>query len=289
MIRPYHLFYILLLIPLCLSNAGLALASQEYIIQPPASWVETATAGKPSNDPEAGMDYGFYLPLIDKQTRIDQDSTSYYCHMTRQIVNHKGIQNAAQIEIDYHPASEQVILHHIVVYRKHKTINQLYARNIKVLQREERLDDNLYTGRKSLYILLEDLRVGDIVDYSYTIINTSKKYGKDFYTDIHLHGYLPLHHLSYRLLWPKTQPISIKNHGTELKPSFRDLGSHKEYTWQCKNRPLIALEDDTPGWFYPFPWVEVRTQKTWNKVAIENMVLYETPPLLSEELNLYIK
>jgi transglutaminase-like putative cysteine protease len=280
---------ILFFLAACLPSAGSVFASQDYGIQAPASWIETIVFAQPSDVPEEAVTYGTHYLLQDIQIKVEAEAILYFHHSAERMINHKGIEDMPSIEIDHHPANEKIILHSVKIYRNNKIINQLYPKNIKVLQREERLEKNLYSGRKSLHIFLEDVRVGDVIDYSYTIVDTAKNRQSDFFHNVRLHGYVPLYHLRSRLLWPKAQPLAIKNHATDIKPVVRDLDHYTEYTWDCIQRAILPYEKHTPGWFYPFPWVEVRSQKSWHDVALENMAFYKEPALLSDDLDQFIK
>ena len=48
-------------------------------------------------------------------------------------------------------------------------LDRLRPEQIKVLQRETQLESQIYDGRLSVVLLLEDLRVGDVLEYAYTL------------------------------------------------------------------------------------------------------------------------
>ncbi|MGN6670959.1 MAG: DUF3857 domain-containing protein [Candidatus Nucleicultricaceae bacterium] len=263
-------------------------AKSDYTIEPLSKWVDIISSEKSSHTSDQS-ESGLSLSLIDTQTKVDKNTISYFYHFTKKITNHNGIENASSIEIDFYPSRNKVILHYIKIHRGTQTFNQLARENIKTLQRESKLKNNIYTGEKSLCVFLEDVRVGDIIDYAYSVIDPYDNLSDTFFYNIYLNGYYPADQMRKRLLLPKELEISIQNHLTNIKPEIRDSAHYQEYIWEAKNLPMVDIENDTPTWFDPFSWVEVREKKNWHEIALKALESYKTPEALSKELNQYIQ
>jgi transglutaminase-like putative cysteine protease len=274
---------------LILCGKNLLSSESQYKIQPPDSWVEVISSDKTSTTLETEISNGIYWALLDYQTKIDDKTISYFFHVTKKIINHDGIANAANINVDFNPLKNKVILHQVTVRRGNQVLNRLLPNNIKTLQREPKLERQLYTGRKSIHLFLEDIRVGDIIDYSYTMIDTYTNLSHRFFYDIYLSNSYPMHELRERLVVPKKMELSFRQHATKISPHIEESNEYYEYKWCLKNISAVKVEDNIPQDFTPFPWIEIREKKSWNDIACDGAKLYEGSPNLSKDLDQYIK
>jgi hypothetical protein len=85
------------------------------------------------------------------------------------VVNNVGVQNASEINISFDPAYETISFHFIRIIRNGEIINKYKEKEIKVIQREDNLESKIYDGSLTAYLSLSDIRLGDIIEYSYTI------------------------------------------------------------------------------------------------------------------------
>ncbi|MBA3813663.1 MAG: DUF3857 domain-containing protein [Alphaproteobacteria bacterium] len=267
-----------------LSNFGHA---SDYQISPPPSWVDTVKNEGSQVDHDL-KDYGISSLLHDIQEKVEKNSIISFQHRIYKILQQDIIQDISNIEIGFDPQHETVHLHQVCLKRGSKTFNQLFPHNIRVLQREKQLENNIYTGEKSLVIFLEDIRVGDILEYIYSIENSDCRLVKNFYSQMPLTKSIPIAHMRYRLVWPRDRALSIKNHGTQIKPTTKDLINIKEYIWNIKNAKATHQEEDTPPWHYPYPRVEVGAKKSWQEIASEKAEVFKVPDQLSNELKSHI-
>lgn len=271
-------------ISIVLSNSCVA---SDYQISPVPQWVKTVVIDPsiPHSDPE---DIGIDYLLSDMQTKVEPSAITYFEHRIKKVLRSESIQDIANIEIDFNPQHETVFLHNVSILRGDKIVKQNLSKNIKILQREKQLDNRVFTGEKSVLILLEDVRVGDIIDYSYSIKNYDPRRLRDFYQGIHIIYSQPIVQKSYRLLWPKDRPLTIKNHNTNKKPKVKENEYEQEYTWDFKNIDEIKVEENTPYWYIPWGWIEVATSRSWNDVATIQSQNYRTPENISKELKHFI-
>ena len=119
---------------------------------------------------------------------------------------------------------------------------RLKPSEIKMIQEEADLDQQLYNGTSAAVIFVNDVRVGDVVvEYAYTITGENPVSGRTF------HG--------HRLPAPTTRPIKEKffqefstrrsvcsPSGTttlELQPTKQVIGDDTEYLWYAKDVSVV--------------------------------------------------
>jgi len=256
--------------------------ASDYQISPAPQWVETG------NVPTEQKDSGIENLLVDVQTKVDPASITYVERRIKKVLKSESIQDVANIEINFYPQHETIRLHHVSLHRGAKTFNQIAPKNIRVLQREKQLENQVYTGEKSLFIFLEDIRVGDVLDYRYSVENRDPRRLKDFYLGLFVTQSSPVAQVSYRLLWPKDRPLTINNHNTNIVPKVKNVEDEKEYVWEMRNVEPERREENTPYWYKPWGWIEISTTRNWNAVAITQSKNYEVPKKTSKELKQFI-
>lgn len=221
--------------------------------------------------------------LQDEQTNAAEKSS--YHHYARQFSTRSSVENDSSITILVDPSYQRLVLNKLVIHRDGKAIDRLPEQEIRVLHREEQLDRNMFDGQLSVIMVLDDIRVGDVVEYAFTYEGENPIFGGKFMDSFGTTGDDPVSALSYRLLWPKDRELQVRNHNTDLSPSKASLpDGSTEYRWTARDvRPLIP-DDTLPDWFDPWGWVQLSEWKSWADVAKWGAPLYNTPEELPEEI-----
>lgn len=135
------------------------------LIEAEPSWVIAPPADGAVSLPPSAVHYEY----IDRQCVLRGDSEIRYERLLRVVDTGAGLEAAAQIQLEFDPSYQSLVLHHIRVIRDGKAINQLDRRKIRLLERETQLERQQYDGRVTASIVLEDVRVGDRVDFAYSV------------------------------------------------------------------------------------------------------------------------
>ena len=138
---------------------------------------------------------------------------------------------------------------------------------IQVIQQEKDLDRQIYNGAKTALLFLEDVRVGDWVEYAYTIRGRNPVEAGHFYDVLQLRWPFPIQTENYRLLWPRSsQPLWVQIMGNV--PKNRNVTDQfYEYSWHWENRPVQEMEDFIPITVVPYATVHFSDFRTWPEVA----------------------
>lgn len=124
-----------------------------------------AAPGADRNEPEDGL----RCMLDDRQTRITPNGSQNYTHFVRQVTTPAAVEEVSQLRLDFEPSYQSLVIHHIRVVRAGQTINALRPSEIKVIQREDELNEQLFNGMLSAVVLINDVRPGDVIDYAYSV------------------------------------------------------------------------------------------------------------------------
>ena len=168
------------------------------------------------------------------ETEINVPESATFQHRVKQICSYAGVQNGAQISLDFDPGYESLQLHWIRIWRGTNFLNQLERDKIKVIQQERDLERYALNGEYSAILVLEDVRVGDVIDYAFTFQGVNPVFGGRFARSIQLQSEEPMGRLRTRLLWPAKKRLYAKYHGTSAQPVVIPGKEVTEYLLGCE-------------------------------------------------------
>ncbi len=252
-------------------------AGELYQISKTPDWVDSIEVSDPKFVPHEKISNGVHYLLVDRQVLVPPDQQpSFYEHYTSLITNQAGLDQESQINITFDPAYEAVELHEVIARRDGLSINMLDRVRIVVLDQEEDLDNQIYNGKKKINILLEDIRVGDVIEYSYTTTGSNPVFHNIFSVGYPLQWGVPVDHVSVSVFWQKTNKLHSKifnNKSLELSEHSNARGT--KYRISIKNVEPIALEESVPAWVDPYVRISFSEAPSWSSVVDWGMGLFE--------------
>lgn len=133
------------------------LAGSPPVAAPP-NWVTLVNA-EPADAKSTQLEY----LLIDRQLRVEEKGSLHYVRFVMHLGNQSAVDGESHVQIDYRPTTERIILHRLTLRRGNQNIDQLQRARISTLRRELDLEQGIIDGELTTSIVLEDVRVGDIV------------------------------------------------------------------------------------------------------------------------------
>jgi transglutaminase-like putative cysteine protease len=251
-----------------------AAARPNFTVQPPPNWVQTVAppADADKKEPEAGL----RCMLDDRQVRVIPNGSQNFNHYVQQVTTAAAVEQVSQLRFDFEPSYQSLVIHHIRVIRAGQSINALRPSEIKVIQREEELHEQLFNGTLSAVVLLTDVRPGDNPVLAGNFADLFSLAHND-----------TVSLLRVRLLWPAARKLFIRPQQIDLQPAVTQGPDEVEYVWERHNAPGVEYEDSTPAWYDPTPFVQLGEFETWADVARWAAPLYapgELSPALKAQI-----
>jgi len=243
-------------------------AGQSLKIAPEPSWVIPVSL--PTSEPEhlEQIQNGVSYHLLDIQIRVPKDSVpTIFKHTAVEVMNPQGLDDLSQIDLYFHPEYEQIVLHSLIVHRDGKDIDKASTARVSLLEREDKRDDLIYNGEKNYNLVLDDVRVGDVIEYAYSITGANPVFQSNFSYSTDLNWGVPLQSFSLRLLWEKPSKLYSQLNNTDLKLSTKKHSSSTEYLIQDEHIAAVNIESNSPSWFNPWSSVQFSQSKNWSEVA----------------------
>lgn len=231
--------------------------AEEVLIGPAPMWVRQIYVDTPKAEPRNDVRYGIYTLLDDHQVRVTGTVVDYKRRVEK-VLTPGGVQNASELSIDFDPTYEQVVLHSIVLLRGSKTIDELPHIAVRVIDKETETADRIYDGTRSALVILDDVRPGDIIDYSYSLEGANPILAGKYADEFDLTSATPAHLIRHRLVWDTSRPLHYST-----PPKIEDGA----FVWEQRDVPPIDVEDQVPDWFDPYAHVQVSEFGSWAEVA----------------------
>lgn len=259
------------------------------LIGPQPAWVKPVEMPSEKSSLTEQARQGIYYLLVDTQVRVDATGRQSFRRIAMQALNEKGVESAANLELRFDPSYERLQLHRITVHRAGQRSERLASTALRVLQREKELDYLIYDGSKTLNAFLEDIRVGDVVEYAYTLSGSNPVFEGRHFGQFDLQWSSPVAKLYARLSWPAGRPVNFKllNKAPAAKQTSRD--GQDEYEWQQNGLAALSLDNDVPSWYDPYQAVQWGEFASWAEVARWALPLYRVPDRLSPALQAEVK
>ncbi len=242
---------------------------------PAAPWVIYHPVKLPDALPLDEIKGGSYYALVDNQIRVTEGSTEFYSHYADLIVNQQGLEQSSQINIKFDPAYQTAVLNTLRIRRGKKVIDKLSDARTSILRQESELENLIYNGRLTANIILDDVRVGDIIEYSYTLKGANPVYSNIFSYDRFIEWSTPIHQQKIRVLWGKQTPLHVTTRNTPIKVKKTTSGAFKEYRAETSDAKTRTVNNQIPNWYSPYGAVYFNEVESWADVAQWALPLYE--------------
>ena len=215
--------------------------------------------------------------LNDKQ--FDIATMTVFHRFAYKIWNTFDAELFSNLEISFKPA-QKLTMHSCSVLRNGSLINKLDMKELRVIQREEELDQLIYEEDMSAILFLEDIRIGDLLEYSYSISNI-------FSFDWPFAYHLPLQ-FSHR--WEKSYYRIIKepNHTYRIRHLPEKWSSYltendRELVWQIEPALPYVFEYDQPPGYCPYASAEISELGNWNELVRQEIDFYRIDPAFAND------
>lgn len=264
---------------LILGALSLALTSPaQVLVSAPPSWVEKNLI---ENFKILDTNTSSQYLLIEHQDNLELKSK--FRRYVYQVLNAEGVQDMSDISVTYDPNYQQLVFNDIRIIRDGKEIAKLRADQFQVIQRETSMERALYDGSLTAVFNLGDVRVKDIIDYSYTINGFNPIY-KNHYNATFYHQYsIPVNKIVTRLLIDPGRFIQFKTFEGATNPVMSTVDGLKEYKWHIDASDFKLIDSNIPSWLDVHRRVSFSTFRDWSEVVEWAVPLYKFDAKISTD------
>lgn len=236
--------------------------------EPTPAWVVMHRIRAALEVPVNDIQNGQHFLLADEQIKVDNAGpTRYFQRYAIQVVNETGMTASSQISVVFDPNYQDLVFHRLLVHRGTSTIYKLAEAEIQLLRREEKMESLVYDGRYTASLIVSDVRVGDIIDYAYTIVGSNPIYKGAFSHNLRVSWGVPVREHHFILHWPKTRKLHFRNHKTSLALSKQAKGDAIIYSLEQEHITGIPGNTETPTWYLRYGTIQMTEVADWGEVV----------------------
>ena len=262
-----------------------ATSNENVTVAQTPQWVNTQEIDFSAQNAESNATD--YL-LIERQVNATKKIQERFYRYSYRIMNSSGLSDSSNVKISFAPDYQQLVIHHINIHRDGKVINVLKPEDIKIISNEDDIDNNILNGTLAALYLIQDARVDDVIDYSYSIIGSNPVYANNFSFFSYISWSAPVDKLYVNVILPKSLNVQHRINGTNQVLEESINGNTRTLSFTKNKTDVIYMDDNVPSWYEPYPFIEITSYKNWQEVASWADQLFNLEKALSPELKQYI-
>lgn len=210
------------------------------------------------------------FPLIDEQHHSATQARN--CRSIRRLHTHAAVQSLGQVEVDFDPAADRLLIHDLVVWRQAADgtwdkRSLAHPDAFLLRQREQQLEQQMLHGRLSVVALLEDVRVGDAIELSWTTEPVERLPGLKFTAFYAFAWSVPVARASFAIHRDPSVPLKWRRHLPPAGAVPTEVETPELVTWTMERPEVFKPEANVPGSHWAFPLLEISAWESWTEVA----------------------
>jgi lipoprotein NlpI/transglutaminase-like putative cysteine protease len=227
------------------------------------------------------------LRLFDTQYLADRKPVMFIRRAL--LINDAGsLTSAGQIGIRFVPEYQQLQVHAIRILRASESLDHTASSSVRFLQRETGLERGVYSGEVTASILVSDLRVGDTLEYSYSVYGQNPVFGGKFLGGTGWDQPYPT--VIRRVILNQSDGRHIAwrvNGGNQAKTLIPRESVHDGYrrlVFEERLMPKITAEPFLPRDYSQYRWLQFSEFSSWGDVAAWANQLFQVNQGLNDHI-----
>jgi transglutaminase-like putative cysteine protease len=201
---------------------------------------------------------------MDRQVHAELRQT--FVHGAVRLETLQGVHRNSQWRLDFEPHSQTLIIHSICVQRGSQKVEETRPDQFHIVHRESG-EDHLDIEGVAALVVLENIRPGDILEWSYTLEERTPLLADHASALFSAPAATPIGRYHFAVRFKTGRPLKWKGASDDLCPDESHENNETTWVWNCENYQGTWLEENTPDWFIDFPWVQVSDCPDWETIS----------------------
>jgi TonB family protein len=239
-------------------------------ISPRPVWVVPA---EPST--ELASDGALSVRLVDMQTRVEGDHLQQYFRQIVRVLTPEGLPIAGNVAVVWLPSISKARIHALTLRRGGRATELLGdGSGFEILRREANLENGQIDGIVTAVMSISDLRVGDEIEFSWTLDARNPVLAGHVENDYFLPPGMRAARLFMRVSWPRDRGIAYRAGGNVPKARPFEGAGQKGYVIDAANFTAPDIPAAAPTRFQDTNRVVLSDFADWAAVASVMEPLY---------------
>ena len=258
-------------------------------VGPPADWINAPPFQPTAAREDQQIRDGRRFWWSDAQVDLRGGGQSWFSRAVVEAVTSDALSQVAAQSVEFDPEYQSVLIHHLRVIRDGVAREINCASNLQILRRELDLERARYDGRLTAHVTVPDVRVGDVVDFAFTVEGENPILRSKFGTELRLQWVVWVARTRVRILADADRDLIFEVWGPAPNPLRPAREGFTELLWDRLATPPETPEPDTPVWHRWLAMARVCDRMTWNQVADLFREPYGAPDRLPDELERFVE
>ncbi|HSR80843.1 MAG TPA: DUF3857 domain-containing protein [Hyphomicrobiaceae bacterium] len=232
--------------------------------EPAPAWVERASVAA------ASQTEALVLPLVDTQYMLGEEPV-VYVHRSVKVNDAASLTQAGHVAVVFVPQYHRLKLHAIRLLRGAETFDRTNSSPVRFLQREMGLEQGVYSGEVTASVLVSDLRVGDTLEYEYSMQGQNPVFGGKFVQSASWDQGYPTARRRIVLNSPVGRHVGWRVIGDAqsepLVPQESVSGGMRRLVFEEQSLASVNPEPMTPPDYTAYRWVQFSEFENWAEVV----------------------
>lgn len=221
----------------------------------------------PEGDFAAGADRKIGYRIVSYQDKIDPTTRYRYRRINMDLNNSQALEDEGTLGITFDPSYQSLTIHNIRVIRDGQIIDKISQKDFKLFKVETDADKLIYNGNVRFSYSLTDLRVGDQLDYSYTVIGRNPAFKHSYFIQNTQNFSVPVEKFHSLTAIHKSLPVHTRIFNGGEIPEKTVSEEYNIYEFLRGELDAVILDSDRPNWHYGRPSVEYSSFENWVEVG----------------------
>jgi len=253
-------------------------------VAPPEAWVDVAPYEVPKAANPHFIANGVCVLLDDSQIDLCGAERAWYYRRADMVTANAGAERAAQFSVSFDPRFERIDVHSIAVIRNGARTEHTGTAFYEVLRRERNMERLLFDGRLTIHVTLPDVRVGDVVETSYTLFGMRKSLNGRHTAFITFDGGMGIVETRLRQRTPAHRIVAERQFGNVPEATQTESDGVIDRRWRTYERQAVRFEQLAPPWILQGAMTQFSEWRDWAEAVTVFAPLYEDESALSEEV-----
>ena len=204
---------------------------------------------------------------VSEQYRFEPDDSHYSSFYAVDLTTPEGVDENGNLEITFDPGVRTLTLHWVRAVRDGQVVDLLDDSSIESFSIETAANQNIFQGQRKVVVMMPDLRVGDRLEYAYTLSGRKASMGGEVATSIRTAYSDPYQSGQHRVSFADgMQP----HHATFLgapEPNVSRSGGYTHYDLTLGPVAPFITDDNQPKGARTLPAIMMTSFADWAEVG----------------------
>jgi len=219
--------------------------------------------------------------LYDEQVDRRASRDHVYVDYVYEVKDATLLGDAGRYQITFNPGYQRLVIHRVQLRRAGKWQERLVPERISLARREEDFEEDMADGNVAALIVLDDVRVDDVVRVRYSIVGSNPILAGQLLDGSTFGWGSPVLKNRLRVLYEPGRKTKVHRENDAPMPVVRETAEATEVVFEAARSRVYTDEGSYPAWYRPYPAAQVAEARSWSDIVAWALPLYPkyTQPL----------